>query len=108
MTDSNIDMDLEMSERNFAISEAQRSYRAVVEQLPVKRSGRLTKEEAAVRRSGSSGVAKLEVAKPVEVQSEPEVPHDPEAALRHARIGVVAVAVLILMLVWIMQRKRGS
>lgn len=32
---------------------------------------------------------------------------DPAAALRYARIGILAVAVLVFMLVWIRQRRKG-
>ena len=38
-------------------------------------------------------------------QSAPEKPADPDAAFRHVRLGIVAVIVLVLFLLWFRQRK---
>lgn len=73
----------------------------------VRRSQRvLTVEDLAARREEAAQNATLEVETSVVVEA-PSAPADPDAALRHARIGFVAAAVLILLLVWIMQRKKG-
>ena len=73
----------------------------------VRRSQRvLTVEDLAARREEETQNATLEVEESVVVEA-PSAPADPDAALRHARIGFVAAAVLILLLVWIMQRKKG-
>lgn len=73
----------------------------------VRRSQRvLTVEDLAARREEEAQNATLEVEESVVVEA-PSAPADPDAALRHARIGFVAAAVLILLLVWIMQRKKG-
>ena len=73
----------------------------------VRRSQRvLTVEDLAARREEEAQNATLEVEESVVVEV-PSAPADPDAALRHARIGFVAAAVLILLLVWIMQRKKG-
>lgn len=74
----------------------------------VRRSQRvLTVEDLAARREEEAAQnATLEVETSVVVEA-PSAPVDPDAALRHARIGFVAAAVLILLLVWIMQRKKG-
>ena len=40
--------------------------------------------------------------------SSPAKPVDAEASFRRARIGVVAVIALVLLLVWIMQRRAGN
>lgn len=74
----------------------------------VRRSQRvLTVEDLAARREEEAAQnATLEVEESVVVEA-PSAPPDPDAALRHARIGFVAAAVLILLLVWIMQRKKG-
>ena len=37
----------------------------------------------------------------------PAPPVDPETAYRRARLGVVAAIALVLLLVWIVQRRRG-
>lgn len=75
----------------------------------VRRSQRvLTVEDLAARREEEAAQnATLEVETSVIVEA-PSAPADPDAALRHARIGFVAAAVLILLLVWIMQRKKGA
>lgn len=74
----------------------------------VRRSQRvLTVEDLAARREEEAAQnASLEVEESVVVEP-PSAPSDPDAALRHARIGIVAVAALMLLLVWIMQRKKG-
>lgn len=74
----------------------------------VRRSQRvLTVEDLAARREEEAAQnASLEVEESVAVEP-PSAPSDPDAALRHARIGIVAVAALMLLLVWIMQRKKG-
>lgn len=74
----------------------------------VRRSQRvLTEEDLAARREEEAAQnATLEVEASVAVEP-PSAPSDPDAALRHARIGIVAVAALMLLLVWIMQRKKG-
>lgn len=73
----------------------------------VRRSQRvLTEEDLAARREEEAQNATLEVEASVAVEP-PSAPSDPDAALRHARIGIVAVAALMLLLVWIMQRKKG-
>lgn len=74
----------------------------------VRRSQRvLTVEDLAARREEEAAQnASLEVEESVVVEA-PSAPSDPDAALRHARIGIVAVAALMLLLVWIMQRKKG-
>ena len=67
----------------------------------------LTVEDLAARREEEAAQnAMLEVEESVVVEAS-SAPPDPDAALRHARIGFVAAAVLILLLVWIMQRKKG-
>ena len=72
----------------------------------VRRSQRvLTVEDLASRReeeAAQNASLEVESSAVVEVRS---APSDPEAALRHARIGFVAVAALVLLLVWIMQKK---
>lgn len=75
----------------------------------VRRSQRvLTVEDLAARREEEAAQnATLEVETSVVVEAS-SAPADPDAALRHARIGFVAAAVLILLLVWIMQRKKGA
>ena len=74
----------------------------------VRRSQRvLTVEDLAARREEEAQNATLEVETSVVVEA-PSAPADPDAALRHARIGFVAAAVLVLLLVWIMQRKKGA
>lgn len=74
----------------------------------VRRSQRvLTEEDLAARREEEAAQNDtLEVEASVAVEP-PSAPSDPDAALRHARIGIVAVAALMLLLVWIMQRKKG-
>ena len=73
----------------------------------VRRSQRvLTVEDLAARREEEAQNATLEVEETVVVEA-PSAPADPDASLRHARIGFVAAAALILLLVWIMQRKKG-
>ena len=76
----------------------------------VRRSQRvLTVEDLAARRAEEEVQnASLEVGSSSAVVKVPVAPADPDAALRHARIGFVAVAALILLLVWIMQRKKGA
>lgn len=67
----------------------------------------LTAEDLAARREEEAVQnASLEVETSVVVESA-SAPVDPDAVLRHARIGFVAAAVLMLLLVWIMQRKKG-
>ena len=75
----------------------------------VRRSQRvLTVEDLAARREEeASQNASLEVGTSVVVEAR-SAPADADAALRHARIGFVAAAALVLLLVWIMQRKKGA
>lgn len=74
----------------------------------VRRSQRvLTVGDLAARREEEAAQnATLEVETSAVVVA-PSAPADPDVALRHARIGFVAAAALILLLVWIMQRKKG-
>lgn len=80
--------------------------------LPVvRRSQRvLTAEDLAERRAEEreNGELELQARSVEEVPSAPREAVDPEAALRHARLGFVAVAVLVLWLVWMMQRRKGA
>lgn len=67
----------------------------------------LTVEDLAARREEESAqnvTLEVESSASAEVRTEPV---DPGAALRHARIGFVAVAALLLLLVWMMQRRKG-
>lgn len=76
--------------------------------VSVRRSQRvLTVEDLAARRAEEEvGELASEISSATEVT--PSVPADSEAALRHARLGFVAAAALVLLLVWVMQRRRGA
>ena len=75
----------------------------------VRRSQRvLTEEGLAARRAEEAENAVLEVSPVAAVPVGPSAAVDPDASLRHARIGIVAVAALIMLLVWIMQRRKGG
>lgn len=76
----------------------------------IRRSQRvLTVEDLAARRAEESETATLaeEPAAMTAVPAPPAPPVDPESSLRYARIGFVAAATLALLLVWIMQRRKG-
>lgn len=102
MIDSTLDQEFERSDRQFAVSESRR----VQAPPPPARKARLTVAEAAARRqAGRLEVTEASVAVP---SAKPVAPADAETALRHARIGLVAVAALILAFVWILQRRKGG
>lgn len=74
----------------------------------VRRSERvLTVEDLEARLAEEAELPELAV-ESAAVEVTPSAPADPDAALRHARIGLVAAAALVLLLVWIMQRKKGA
>lgn len=107
MIDSSQDREYVLSERAFAVSDGGRAYR----QQPVKfvgRRGRLSAEEAAQRREEGRLASSEEVSAAETVPSAPVAPADPTAALRHARLGFFAAATLVLLLVWVMQRRKGG
>lgn len=104
MIDMSLPVEYERSDRLQAVVDGTREYRLC--QPASGRRARLTVEEAAIRREEGA----LEAAGPAEaapVVSVPSVPADPDVSLRHARIGFVAAAVLIMLLVWMMQRRKG-
>lgn len=102
MIDASLPVEYERSDRMQAVSDGRRE--AMVLRPEDGLRPRLTVEEAAVRREEGA----LELNEVEAVPAVAAVPADPDAALRHARIGFVAVAVLMLLLVWMMQRKKGS
>lgn len=105
MIDASLPVEYERSDRMQAVSDGRRE--AMVLRPVDGLRPRLTVEEAAARRE--EGALELNEVEAVEsVPAVAAVPADPDAALRHARIGFVAVAVLMLLLVWMMQRKKGS
>lgn len=109
MIDTNLPREYELSDRMQAVSDGRRAYRL----QPVKavgRRGRLSAAEAAERREEGllAEDEELEVSETSVAVAPPVAPADPGAALRHARIGFVTAAVLVLMLVWIMQRRKGA
>lgn len=74
----------------------------------VRRSERvLTVEDLEARLAEEAELPELAV-ESAAVEVTPSASADPDAALRHARIGFVAAAALVLLLVWIMQRKKGA
>jgi len=92
--------------------------------MKIRRETRVAKDRSAAERSASAG----ELALPPPVPSAaprtvppslsleaavsvpppvPSPPVDPETAFRRARLGVVAAIALVLLLVWIAQRRAG-
>lgn len=107
MIDVSLNREYEISDRMQAVSDGRRAYRLQPVAF-VGRRGRLSAEEAAQRREEVRQESSEEVSEVAMVETAPVAPADPDAALRHARIGFVAAAVLVLMLVWIMQRRKGA
>lgn len=105
MIDASLPVEYERFDRMQAVIDGRRE--SLARPLKTGARARLTAEEAAAR----SEEANLQVSETMVVSPAPVAPvaaADPEAALRYARLGFVAVAVLVLLLVWVMQRKKGG
>lgn len=78
------------------------------ETVSAKPKGVITAETAAARQKwlGENQAGRLEeAAMPIETVPAPESPAaDPATNLRHLRLGIAAVVVLVLLLFWIRQR----
>ena len=57
--------------------------------------------------SAPSDVPQPEVRTSTLVQPPATPPPDPDAAMRHLRLSIVAVIVLVLFLVWLRQKRKG-
>ena len=104
MIDASLPVEYERFDRMQAVIDGRES---LARPLKTGARARLTAEEAAAR----SEEANLQVSETMVVSPVPAAPvaaADPEAALRYARLGFVAAAVLVLLLVWVMQRKKGG
>lgn len=96
MIEASENIDLVTMRRQQEMRQAQESYQKAVSE------GRLAaKSHAAV---DANAVVAAEV-QPAEAVSPP--PSDPEAAWRHTRLAVMAGLVVLLLVVWIWQKKAG-
>ena len=92
--------------------------------MKIRRDTRVAKDRAIAERAASAGELALpppvpsaappSVPPPLSLEATvavpppaPKPPVDPETAYRRARLGVVAAIALVLLLVWIVQRRKG-
>ena len=107
MIEANDNIDLVTMRRQQDFSRAQESYhRAVTEgRLAVRsRQGEATDGRAALVVADSGG-AERQVATSATLPQ--AVPADPEAAWRHTRLAITAGLVVLLLVIWIWQKKSG-
>ena len=111
MTDGRRDADLEASARARIMDEYRRNAEWRREHgVTLGRPRGVLTEEAAAERRQVLEEEKAASASQATVVVPAAAPVDGEAAFRHARLAVVAALVLVLALVWLMQRRarRGN
>lgn len=97
MIEANEDIDLVTMRRQQEMRQAQESYQKAVSE------GRL-----AVVSPRTESSAQLAVAPAAAVEVQPaKAPADPESAWRHTRLAITAGLVLVLIAVWIWQKRSG-
>ena len=101
MIEANEDITLVTEQQLRDVEHGQAQAKAITE-------GREVHPALLAQQSDISGTAEqptLETATQA-IQPEPvKPPSDPDAAFRHARLGIVAIIVLILLILWLRQRK---
>jgi len=120
MIEANENIDLVTMRRQQEVQQAQHSYQQAVSEgrLAVRpRQGETTGRAALVAtdyggagRQVTTSAAIPEVttsAAPTQVATSATLPADPEVAWRHTRLAITAGLVLLLLVVWIWQKKSG-
>ena len=113
--EANENVDLVTTRRQQDLEHARREYRsAVTEGRLAVRSARQENAQLAVATSATfsasdTASASAPAAEAVEVQpvGAAPAPADPEAAWRHTRLALTAALVVLLLVVWIWQKKGG-
>ena len=109
MTDARLDRELDRAERGFARADARREKAQLglaTDGAP--RRGRLSAEEAAARKEAQTGVSVPREGAARTGVSVPRARAVPADAARTMRLGFFAALALVMILLWIRQKRKAS
>ena len=101
MIEANEDITLIADRQLRDVEQGQAQAKAIAEGREVHPAELLAQQQAATTQMPEAPAAEVHAT----VQRPPAPPPDPATAMRHLRLSIVAVVVLVLFLVWLRQRR---